>query len=366
MWGTGPNDAWVVGSDGLILHYDGNSWSQEVFEGLDSVSLFTVSGRAADDVWVVGGGPRGVLLRRDADGWSEVELPQFTPQVLQGLWTAPGRPVYVGGAYGFTARLDEAGWWQPDAATPNVLHAVGEDPGGGVWAVGGSIMALAPVYAGTILAAEREVPLLDVEPPPLPDAADAADAADVADVADLPETVDVGPEDVGPDDVEEPDTWVQPPCGPADEVCPAPGKPYPESPCVGDLVCDYANGDYSMDHFECEDGAWSWWSECFVPGCVALPPITEWCDEPFAGHLPSEGVSVSLGPAVEGAPFEPFEPGELVPIDWGPQGMPMLAFRLAFTGGDQLTCVTLTVTAALAEVDMAQASWRGPGPPRDR
>ena len=359
VWGSAADNVYVVGSDGLILHYDGGGWAQEMVEGLASISLFTVAGRSADDVWAVGGGPRGVLLHREAGAWSEVELPAFTPQILQGLRTAPGRPVTVGGAYGFTARLDADGWLVPDPVTPHVLHAVGEDPGGGTWAVGGDIMILSPSYAGTLLVAGREAPALEVDPPE-PDAAVAAeDATDTPGVEDIgPEDVgpeDTGPQDAGPEDVEPDageDTAPDPICGPADVACPESGKPYPGAPCVGPLTCDIPNGTYSMDHFVCEDGVWTFWSECFVTGCVPLPPISEWCVEPFGGHVSPEGVEVSLGPAVDDAGYVPFEPGELAPVTWGPQGMPMLGFRLAFTGADELSCVMLTITATLAGIDL--------------
>ena len=352
VWGSAADDVYVVGSDGMILRWDGVVWAREVVEGLESVSLFTVVGRSADDVWAVGGGPRGVLLRRDAAGWAEVELPQFTPQLLQGLWTAPGRPIYVGGAYGYTARLDAGGWWLPDPVTPNVLHALHGDPGGGLWAAGGSIMALSPSYSGTLLVAGREAPALEVAPPDAGPDARASDASDGA-AQDAVERVDVGPE------VDEVDSGGgdEVGCGPPDLACPEDTKPYPGAPCEGALSCDYENGTHSVDHFQCEGGAWSWSTECLVTGCTALPPISEWCATPFGGHLPSEGVVVTLGPAVEGAPYVPFEPGEVVPTVWGGQGMPMVALRMGITGADEVDCVEMQVTATLSGIDLDASMW---------
>ena len=357
VWGAADDDVYVVGSGGLILHWDGAAWTPEPVAGLDSVTLFTVTGRGPDDVWAVGGGPRAVLLHRDADGWAEVELPEFAPQILQGVWTAPGQPVYVAGTYGFTARLDPGGWHLPDPGTSQALHAVRGDPGGGLWAAGGTIMTLSPHYDGTLLVAGRDAPALDLTPPdpePAPDASDGGPTPDA--VADSSEEVlaDVlEPTDVGPDPLDVADSSEPPPCGAGATECPAQGeqRPYPGAPCVGPLTCDYENGTYSVDHFECVDGVWSWWTECFVPGCSALPPFAEMCSEPFDGHLTGE-LAVALGPAIDGAPFVPFEPGELLPVEWGPQGMPMVGLRVGLTGAEELDCIQVSLAAELAGVEM--------------
>jgi hypothetical protein len=59
VWGDRDDDVWVVGTKGLILHWDGTSWSKEesgVVEQLSSIH------GAGDIVWIVG--DRGTVLVR--------------------------------------------------------------------------------------------------------------------------------------------------------------------------------------------------------------------------------------------------------------------------------------------------------------
>jgi hypothetical protein len=59
LWGDGDDDIWAVGSKGLILHWNGNSWSKEesgVVERLSSIH------GAGGTVWIAG--ERGTLLVR--------------------------------------------------------------------------------------------------------------------------------------------------------------------------------------------------------------------------------------------------------------------------------------------------------------
>jgi photosystem II stability/assembly factor-like uncharacterized protein len=60
VWGSAPNDVWIVGEQGTILHYDGTNWN--VSNSGTRTTLRRVLGTAADDVWV--GGDNGVILHR--------------------------------------------------------------------------------------------------------------------------------------------------------------------------------------------------------------------------------------------------------------------------------------------------------------
>jgi len=60
IWVRGPDDVWVVGAYGLILHFDGRSWTREE-SGSDEI-LIDIHG-AGDLVWAVGA-EGGLLWRR--------------------------------------------------------------------------------------------------------------------------------------------------------------------------------------------------------------------------------------------------------------------------------------------------------------
>jgi hypothetical protein len=59
IWTHGPDEAWAVGTNGLILHFDGHAWTREP-SGTDE-TLVAVHG-AGHTVWAAGG--EGTLLQR--------------------------------------------------------------------------------------------------------------------------------------------------------------------------------------------------------------------------------------------------------------------------------------------------------------
>jgi len=56
-WGTGPDDAWGVGENGLVSHWDGSKWTQAVLRVTDvpvGRTFRAIWGKSNDDLWVVG------------------------------------------------------------------------------------------------------------------------------------------------------------------------------------------------------------------------------------------------------------------------------------------------------------------------
>lgn len=158
VWGTSADQAFIVGSSGLALHYDGATW-EKVETPNPGEPLFTVSGRSATDAYAVGGLGAAVLIHWDGTAWSEIELPPGAPQAIQGVWTAPGQPVYLGGWYGYTAALTEEGAWTVENTdTDFAYHGVLGDGSGAVWAVGGDIYSQLADYQGIILSTRDDVP----------------------------------------------------------------------------------------------------------------------------------------------------------------------------------------------------------------
>lgn len=160
VWGASATEVFIVGSSGLALHYDGTSWEKQQTPAVGQ-ALFTVTGRSADDVYAVGGEGAAVAIHWDGTAWSEILLPSSAPQVIQGVWTAPGEPVYFGGWYGFTAALTPDGTWTVENTGSFFgYHAVLGDGGGSVWALGGEIYSIAADLPGAILTTRDNVPAL--------------------------------------------------------------------------------------------------------------------------------------------------------------------------------------------------------------
>jgi hypothetical protein len=70
-----PDDGWAVGSNGIILHWDGSDWT--AFEGPRPkyyfTSLYDVQMLASDNVWAVG--ELGYVAHWDGEKWHDVSLP---------------------------------------------------------------------------------------------------------------------------------------------------------------------------------------------------------------------------------------------------------------------------------------------------
>jgi hypothetical protein len=150
-WITAADDVWAVGGDGfdrppVLCHYDGVAWSNVELPALsiDAKALFKVFGAAADDVWAVG--DQGLLLHWDGEAWSQVTVD--TVADLISLWgPSPDDLLAVGGrANGVLARKDAAGWSIAALAELPGLNGVWLDPAGTAHIVGiqGTIATVAP------------------------------------------------------------------------------------------------------------------------------------------------------------------------------------------------------------------------------
>jgi hypothetical protein len=167
------DEVWVAGADlaagtGEIWHRDGDgTWTlfatveqpafkvwEDWFVGYQlayhlvdgtlephhpNTRILTVRGRAADDVWAVGGVTNAKVLHWEGTEWTEVD--NGLGQPLNGLWTAPGEDVWVSGNFGLTAVYDGVDWTMPSPPmTSEHFHAVWKH-GDEVLFVGGNLFS---------------------------------------------------------------------------------------------------------------------------------------------------------------------------------------------------------------------------------
>jgi len=147
VFGTGPNDAWLVGSQGVALRWDGNQLTPDA-TGVGS-SLFTVhaqDGRYA----AVGGLASGLILEHDGAQWNNV-TPDPPPMGLAGVTLGADDFGVAVGSFGTVYTRSVAGWTPEELGfTVGVnLHGSWIDERGGVWAVGGQTFS--PPYNEGIL-----------------------------------------------------------------------------------------------------------------------------------------------------------------------------------------------------------------------
>ena len=131
VWGSSRSDIWAVGTNGTVLHYDGNAWEAAARVEQDA-TLFTLRSvwlERPDDVWIVDG-----HRLRHSTGWKgptatewafyELPLDDVTPAAIRGSgsdrWLARGA---MGPGGGFP--LVKLGQWANDG--PASLEEVGPD-----------------------------------------------------------------------------------------------------------------------------------------------------------------------------------------------------------------------------------------------
>ena len=136
VFGRSAKDIWIVGMDGVVLHYNGSAW--KLIEQGATERLFTVHS-AGSKVVAVGGFGSGAIFEGNTKGFEDVAKPT-TPQ-LYGVFMTGAETGYAVGVDGAVMRRDRVGWHEEDTGLSLFFpfHAVWVDPMGSVWAVGGDV-----------------------------------------------------------------------------------------------------------------------------------------------------------------------------------------------------------------------------------
>jgi len=148
VWGTSAGNVYAVGQRGIVIHYDGASWT-EVDTGLtSSQDLISLWGTGPDHLVIVGGRGNGVVVALDGTTWRTRSLSPLPG--LNGIWMRNPGVAHVVGIEGTIATLDFAtlDYTDVDTGTRTAYHAIFGDSSGRVTAVGGNLLAGAGPYTG--------------------------------------------------------------------------------------------------------------------------------------------------------------------------------------------------------------------------
>jgi hypothetical protein len=152
IYGYGPDDVIAVGGAGTILRWDGEHWSRDASP--TDAPLFSLWGRAVNDLYAVGGHGEGEILHFDGAGWNAVGEPGLSAG-LSGVFTAPDRPVIAVGAFSTILEMQPGGIELahdlPLLDPLPSLHGVWGDESGTTYAVGGDLFASSGPTSGVIL-----------------------------------------------------------------------------------------------------------------------------------------------------------------------------------------------------------------------
>ena len=135
MWGSAPDDVFVVGTGG-IHHYDGAAWSP-LPQGMPTEPiLHAIWGNSPDDVFTVG--QAGVILRYDGSVWSPMAT--GTNGTFYGVGGSSSGDVFAVGLSGLIYHFDGAGWSPMAGGTTQHLYDVWAGSPSDVYAVGGDAL----------------------------------------------------------------------------------------------------------------------------------------------------------------------------------------------------------------------------------
>lgn len=115
VWGSGPNDVYVVGGSGDVpplaemYHYDGAVWRTIDVSGTGGFGLVWVYGFGPSDVYAVGLG--GTVLHYDGTGWTKLNA--GTTRSLWGIWGSSPTDIWIVG---------EGPKFDPEDPSPTIIH----------------------------------------------------------------------------------------------------------------------------------------------------------------------------------------------------------------------------------------------------
>ena len=133
--GRAADDVWMSCSRGLVLHWDGQSLSNQQVGGVEE-SLFSIGCHGARCVTAGTNITNGVLYQDDGQGFMS-RVPTNDGPVWRGV-TPMGEHAYVVGMFGAVIRLADGRWVSdPHGKTTEALHAAWSDAEGNLFAVGG-------------------------------------------------------------------------------------------------------------------------------------------------------------------------------------------------------------------------------------
>lgn len=148
VWGTDAENVYAVGQRGVVLHWDGHAWTEELVGASDD--LVSLWGTDREHIVAVGGRSNGIVSVWDGKVWHTTSLAPLPG--LNGIWMRTPRKAHVAGAYGTLAALDLT---TMTVVTADVdqrqqdFHGIFGDPSGRLWAVGGNLaVANPPKFSG--------------------------------------------------------------------------------------------------------------------------------------------------------------------------------------------------------------------------
>ena len=133
VWGSSSNDVFAVGEHGIILHYDGSSWTSMTVPPTEG--LYDIWGNSSNDVYAVGSD--GTIVHYDGTSWTT--MTSGTTRTLFSIWGSSCNDVFVVGGSGKILHYDGSSWTSMTSGDTSTLVGIWGITGSDVFAVGNGI-----------------------------------------------------------------------------------------------------------------------------------------------------------------------------------------------------------------------------------
>lgn len=139
IWGSGPDDVFLVGSGNSVLHYDGQSWLSMPLPAGSVWRWRGIWGNGPTNVYAVGA--YGSVARYDGRRWTTaVPRRSITDSHLHSVWGSSPSNVITVGYKGAILQYDGSRWHDRSPGWPHDLASVWGSGPSNVFAVGGIIL----------------------------------------------------------------------------------------------------------------------------------------------------------------------------------------------------------------------------------
>jgi len=133
LWGASTTDVFAVGDQGVILHFDGHTWTEMPNTGTAGIDLFSVWGVSGDNVYA--GGTDGSLFNFDGNVWSSVpNMP--TNEDIHAIWGSSSSDIFLTGTFGDIIHFNGNQFTLQDSVGGDSLNALWGDSSDDVFAAG--------------------------------------------------------------------------------------------------------------------------------------------------------------------------------------------------------------------------------------
>ncbi len=107
IWGSGPEDVWLLCAGRILLHWNGTTCKLHELPGDEGDEYFAIGGGTADEaVWI--GGMSGLVLRGDGEGWEELDA--RTEANITGIVAITEEDVWVTTSEGQIRHFNGGAW----------------------------------------------------------------------------------------------------------------------------------------------------------------------------------------------------------------------------------------------------------------